>query len=157
MTIKTYVPKESEIERRWYIVDAEGVTLGRLASRVATILRGKHKPVYMPNVDCGDYVIVINAEKVRTTGNKEQQKLYSRHSGYPGGFRQVTLRDMRAKHPERVVESAVRGMVPHTTLGKQQMRKLRVFAGPNHPHTAQQPTPLDLGDRVPGTSAVANS
>jgi len=144
MATKTYVPKESEIERRWFLVDANGVTLGRLATQVATILRGKHKAMYMPNLDCGDYVVVINAERVKVTGRKEEQKRYSRHSGYPGGFRQTALRDVLAKHPERVIEAAVRGMVPHTTLGEQQLRKLRVFAGSEHPHTAQQPEPLDL-------------
>jgi large subunit ribosomal protein L13 len=144
MPTKTYVPKADEIEHRWFIVDADGVTLGRLATQVASILRGKHKPLFMPHLDCGDYVIVINAEKVRVTGRKEEQKYYARHSGYPGGFRQASLRDVRSKHPERVIEAAVRGMVPHTNLGRQQMRKLRVFAGPNHPHTAQQPTTLDL-------------
>jgi large subunit ribosomal protein L13 len=144
MATKTYVPKESEIERRWYVVDAEGVTLGRLATQVATILRGKHKTMYMPHLDCGDYVVVVNAEKVRVTGRKEEQKQYYRHSGYPGGFRQTALRDLMAKHPERVIEAAVRGMIPHTSLGREQLRKLRVFAGPNHTHTAQKPIPLDL-------------
>lgn len=143
-TTKTYVPKLAEIERRWYIVDAEGQTLGRLATQIASVLRGKHKPMFTPHLDTGDYVIVINAEKVHVTGNKSEQKAYYRHSGYPGGFRQTVLRDMIDKHPERVIEAAVRGMVPHTNLGRDQMKKLKVFAGTNHPHKAQRPEVLDL-------------
>jgi large subunit ribosomal protein L13 len=141
---KTYVPKATEIERRWYIVDAEGLTLGRLATQIATIIRGKHKPSFTPHLDVGDYVIVVNAEKVHVTGNKEEQKFYYRHSGYPGGFRSTSLRDQLAKHPERVIETAVKGMIPHTNLGRDQLKKLKVFAGPNHPHAAQQPTPLEF-------------
>jgi large subunit ribosomal protein L13 len=141
---KTYIPKATEIERRWYIVDAEGLTLGRLATQVATIIRGKHKPSFTPHLDVGDYVIVVNAEKVHVTGNKEEQKFYYRHSGYPGGFRSTSLRDQLDKHPERVIETAVKGMLPHTNLGRDQLKKLKVFAGPNHPHTAQQPTPLEI-------------
>jgi large subunit ribosomal protein L13 len=144
MAIKTYVPKEAEIERRWFVVDAEGQTLGRLASQIAAILRGKHKPIYTAHMDVGDYVIVINAEKVKVTGAKAEQKAYYRHSGYPGGFRQTPLRDVLAKHPERVIEAAVRGMIPHNTLGKRQFSKLKVYAGPNHPHAAQQPAALEL-------------
>ena len=141
---KTYIPKATEIERRWYIVDAEGLTLGRLATQVATIIRGKHKPSFTPHLDVGDYVIVVNAEKVHVTGNKEEQKFYYRHSGYPGGFRSTSLRDQLDKHPERVIETAVKGMLPHTNLGRDQLKKLKVFAGPNHPHAAQQPTPLEI-------------
>jgi large subunit ribosomal protein L13 len=141
---KTYIPKATEIERRWYVVDAEGLTLGRLATQVATIIRGKHKPSFTPHLDVGDYVIVVNAEKVHVTGNKEEQKFYYRHSGYPGGFRSTSLRDQLDKHPERVIETAVKGMLPHTNLGRDQLKKLKVFAGPNHPHTAQQPTPLEI-------------
>ena len=141
---KTYIPKATEIERRWYIVDAEGLTLGRLATQVATVIRGKHKPSFTPHLDVGDYVIVVNAEKVHVTGNKEEQKFYYRHSGYPGGFRSTSLRDQLDKHPERVIETAVKGMLPHTNLGRDQLKKLKVFAGPNHPHTAQQPTPLEI-------------
>ncbi len=141
---KTYIPKATEIERRWYIVDAEGLTLGRLATQVATIIRGKHKPSFTPHLDVGDYVIVVNAEKVHVTGNKEEQKFYYRHSGYPGGFRSTSLRDQLDKHPERVIETAVKGMLPHTNLGRDQLKKLKVFAGPNHPHVAQQPTPLEI-------------
>ncbi len=141
---KTYIPKATEIERRWYVVDAEGQTLGRLATQIATIIRGKHKPSYTPHLDVGDYVIVVNAEKVHVTGNKEEQKFYYRHSGYPGGFRSTSLRDQLAKHPERVIETAVKGMIPHTNLGRDQLKKLKVFAGPNHPHAAQQPKPLEI-------------
>lgn len=144
MATKTYVPKETEIERRWYIVDAEGQTLGRLASQISSILRGKHKPIYTAHMDVGDYVIVVNAEKVKVTGAKAEQKAYYRHSGYPGGFRQTVLKDVLSKHPERVIEAAVRGMIPHNTLGKQQLSKLKVYAGPNHPHAAQQPAALEL-------------
>ncbi len=142
--VKTYVPKATEIERRWYIVDAEGLTLGRLATQIATVIRGKHKPSFTPNLDVGDYVIVVNAEKVHVTGNKEEQKFYYRHSGYPGGFRSTSLRDQLSRHPERVIETAVKGMLPHTNLGRDQLKKLKVFAGPNHPHAAQQPTPLEI-------------
>ncbi|MEX1158493.1 MAG: 50S ribosomal protein L13 [Thermomicrobiales bacterium] len=142
--IKTYVPKAPEIERRWYIVDAEGLTLGRLATQVANVIRGKHKPSFTPHLDVGDYVIVVNAEKVHVTGNKHEQKFYYRHSGYPGGFRSTSLRDQLDRHPERVIETAVKGMVPHTNLGRTQLAKLKVFAGPNHPHAAQQPTPMEI-------------
>lgn len=141
---KTYIPKATEIERRWYIVDAEGLTLGRLATQIATVIRGKHKPSFTPHLDVGDYVIVVNAEKVHVTGNKEEQKFYYRHSGYPGGFRSTSLRDQLDKHPERVIETAVKGMLPHTNLGRDQLKKLKVFAGPNHPHAAQQPAPLEI-------------
>jgi large subunit ribosomal protein L13 len=144
MATRTYVPKASEIERRWFVVDAEDQTLGRLASQIATILRGKHKPIYTAHMDVGDYVVVINAEKVKVTGAKAEQKAYYRHSGYPGGLRQTQLRDVLAKHPERVIEAAVRGMIPHNTLGKQQLSKLKIYAGPNHPHAAQKPAVLQL-------------
>jgi large subunit ribosomal protein L13 len=142
---KTYMPRLEDLERTWYVVDAAGLTLGRLATRVSSILRGKHKPIYVPHQDVGDHVIVVNAEKVRLTGRKEDQKLYYRHSGYPGGFRTTAYRDVLDKHPERIIERAVRGMVPHTNLGRHQLDKLHVYAGPSHPHTAQKPTPLDLG------------
>jgi len=144
MAIKTYVAREADIERRWFIVDAEGQTLGRLASEIATVLRGKHKPIFSPHMDVGDYVVVVNAEKVRVTGAKTEQKNYYRHSGYPGGFRQTKFRDMIQQHPERVIEKAVRGMIPHNVLGEQTLKKLRVYAGPDHPHVAQQPTPLEI-------------
>lgn len=141
-TTRTYVPKKSEIERQWFVVDAEGQTLGRLATHIASILRGKHKPMYTPHLDVGDFVIVINAEKIEVTGGKFENKPYYRHSGYPGGIRQTVFKDLLAKHPERVIEAAVRGMLPHTNLGRQQFTKLKVYAGPTHPHAAQQPQAL---------------
>ena len=144
MSVKTYVPNESEIERKWYIVDAEDAVLGRLATEVASILRGKHKPQFTPHLDAGDYVIVVNAEKVRVTGAKENQKMYYRHSRYPGGLRSMTFNQMIEKHPERVIEAAVRGMLPKNALGRRMLRKLRVFTGPDHPHAAQQPIELNV-------------
>ena len=144
MSVRTFMPKVSEIERQWFVVDAEGQTLGRIATKIATLVRGKHKPTYTPHLDVGDYVIVINAEKVRLTGRKEEQKNYYRHSNYPGGLTTTSFRSMIEKHPERVIEFAVKGMLPGTTLAKQQLLKLKVYAGPNHPHAAQQPTTLEL-------------
>lgn len=144
MSVKTYIPKVAEIEREWFVVDADGQTLGRLATKVATILRGKHKASYTPNMDVGDYVIVINAEKVKVTGRKDEQKTYYRHSNFPGGLTATTFRQMIDKRPERVIELAVKGMLPGSTLAKQQLLKLKVYAGPNHPHAAQQPKPLEL-------------
>jgi large subunit ribosomal protein L13 len=141
---KTFVPKKTDIERKWFVVDAEGQTLGRLATHIASILRGKHKPMYTPHLDVGDYVVVINAEKIEVTGGKFEKKAYYRHSGYPGGIRQTVYKDLLAKHPERVIEAAVRGMLPHTNLGRQQFTKLKVYPGPNHPHAAQQPTKLEF-------------
>ncbi|GAC1656836.1 MAG: 50S ribosomal protein L13 [Gemmatimonadaceae bacterium] len=141
--MKTFSATPSDIEQSWFIVDAEGQILGRLASEVAQILRGKHKPIYTPHMDTGDNVIVINAAKVRVTGRKLEQKEYFRHTGYMGHERFTPLATMMAKHPERVIEKAVYGMLPKTALARQKLRrKLRVFAGPEHPHTAQQPTPL---------------
>jgi len=142
--VRTFTIKAADIEREWYVIDAEGETLGRLASRIAPILRGKHKPVYTPHMDCGDYVIVINADKVRVTGRKLDQKLYHRHSGYPGGLTSISLRDQLARHPERVIEAAVRGMLPKTKLGRRMFKKLKVYASDAHPHQAQQPKPLEL-------------
>lgn len=142
--MKTYVTKPDEVEREWFVVDASGKTLGRLATEVARILRGKHKPIYSPMIDVGDYVIVVNAEKVRVTGRKLTQKFYYRHSGYPGGFKQVSLRDMLARHPTRVVEYAVWGMLPKNALGRRMFKKLKVYAGPDHPHQAQNPKSLEL-------------
>ncbi|UCC90100.1 MAG: 50S ribosomal protein L13 [Anaerolineales bacterium] len=142
--VKTFTAKPHEIQRKWFVVDAQGQTLGRLATQVATILRGKHKPIYTPHVDCGDHVIVINANKINVTGQKLDQKIYYRHSGYPGGLKQVTLRRRLQTHPERVIESAVRGMLPKNRLGRKMFKKLKVYAGPDHPHGAQQPKPLDL-------------
>jgi large subunit ribosomal protein L13 len=142
--MKTYITKPAEVERAWYVVDAEGQTLGRLASSVAAILRGKHKPTYSPSVDCGDYVIVVNADKVAVTGRRLEQKKYYRHSLYMGGLREITLRDQLAQHPTRVIESAVWGMLPKNALGRKIHKKLKVYAGPDHPHDAQQPQPLEL-------------
>ncbi len=141
---KTYSAKPEEIERTWYVVDAEGKTLGRLAAEIAKILRGKHKPIYTPHVDTGDYVIVINADKVRVTGKRLDQKIYYRHSGYIGGLKAVSLRRMLETHPERVIEHAVKGMLPKNRLGRKMYKKLKVYASPDHPHQAQKPQPLDL-------------
>ncbi len=142
--MKTYSVKADEIKREWYLIDAEGKTLGRLASEIAKILRGKHKPIYSPHLDCGDYVIVINAEKIRVTGRKLDQKIYYRHSGYPGGLKSITLREQLAKHPERVIKAAVKGMLPKNRLGRKMLKKLKVYAGASHPHQAQQPKVLEL-------------
>ena len=133
---KTYVTKKEDIQRQWYVVDAAGQTLGRLAARVAYFLRGKHKPVYSPAVDAGDFVIVVNAEKIHVTGRKLDQKKYYRHSGYPGGLKEIALRDQLAKHPTRVIEHAVRGMLPKNRLGRRMFKHLKVYAGPEHPHEA---------------------
>jgi large subunit ribosomal protein L13 len=142
--VKTYTVKKGDIKREWYLVDAEGRTLGRLASEIAKILRGKHKPTYVPHMDCGDYVIVVNAEKVRVTGRKLDQKFYYRHSGYPGGLKGISLRDQLQKHPTRVLEAAVRGMLPKNRLGRAMRKKLKLYAGDSHPHQAQQPKVLEL-------------
>jgi large subunit ribosomal protein L13 len=145
LEVKTTVSaREQDIQRDWYVVDAQGQTLGRLATRVASVLRGKHKPIYTPHVDCGDYVVIVNAEKIHTTGRRLTQKKYYRHSGYPGGLKEVTLRDQLQKFPNRVLEQAVRGMLPKNRLGRQMFKKLKVYAGPDHPHQAQQPKVLDL-------------
>jgi len=142
LSTKTYMAKPGEIESKWYVVDAQGKTLGRLAAQVAHVLRGKHKPAYTPHVDSGDYVIVVNADKVRLTGRKEEQKVYYRHSLYPGGLSSRTAAEMRATRPEKMVEIAVWGMLPHNRLGRRQIRKLKVYAGADHPHQAQKPEPL---------------
>jgi len=142
--VKTYAVKASEIERAWFVVDAEGKTLGRLASEIAKILKGKHKPIYSPHLDVGDFVIVVNAEKIHVTGRKREQKFYYRHSGYPGGLKKISLRDQLARHPTRVLEAAVRGMLPKNRLGRRMIKKLKVYAGPEHPHQAQQPKKLVL-------------
>jgi large subunit ribosomal protein L13 len=141
---KTYYPKPDELSRKWVLVDAEGQNLGRLASGIARVLLGKDKPQYTPGVDVGDFVIVVNAEKISVTGKRLDQKMYYRHSGYPGGLKKINLRDQLAKFPDRVIQSAVWGMVPHNRYGRKLMRKLRVYAGPNHPHAAQQPTTMRL-------------
>ncbi|HSM55421.1 MAG TPA: 50S ribosomal protein L13 [Candidatus Sulfomarinibacteraceae bacterium] len=142
--MKTYWTKEEDVERNWFVVDAEGQTLGRLASQIAAVLRGKHKPIYNPSVDTGDYVIVVNAEKIHTTGQRMDQKKYYRHSGYIGGMTVRTLREQLEKNPERVIMSAVKGMLPKNVLGRKMIKKLKVYAGPEHPHQAQQPEPLEF-------------
>ncbi len=142
--MRTWVPKAAEVKREWYVVDAAGKTLGRLATQIATILRGKHKPTYTPFLDVGDFVIVVNAEKVVLTGRKPQQKVYYRHSGYPGGLKHIPFERMRETFPDRIIRRAVRGMLPHNRLGRAMLRKLKVYAGPEHPHQAQQPKALDL-------------
>jgi large subunit ribosomal protein L13 len=141
---KTFVTKPAEIERDWWVVDAEGKTLGRLATQIAVILRGKNKPIFAPNVDAGDYVIVINCEKVVTTGNKLDDKMYYRHSRYNGGLSSISLRRQLEKHPDRVIQLAVKGMLPKNALGRQMMRKLKIYAGDTHPHSAQNPKTLEL-------------
>jgi large subunit ribosomal protein L13 len=140
--MNTFMASPATIERKWYVVDAEGKTLGRLASEIAKVLRGKNKPIYTPHMDTGDYVIVVNAEKVKVTGKKLDQKIYYRHSGWVGGLKQTTLRETLAKHPERAIEHAVKGMLPKGTLGRQMYKKLFVYAGPDHKHAAQKPEAL---------------
>lgn len=143
--MKTYSAKPSEVEHKWFVVDAEDLVLGRMASVVALRLRGKHKPMYTPHIDCGDNIVIVNAEKVRLTGNKRQDKVYHRHSGYPGGIKSTTADQvLSGKHPERVVIKAIERMISRNPLGRQQMRKLHVYAGPEHPHAGQQPEALDV-------------
>lgn len=142
--MRTYSVKAAEIKHEWYVVDAEGQTLGRLAAKIAPILKGKHKPTYTPHLDCGDFVIVVNAEKVRVTGRKPDQKIYYRHSEYPGGMSKVALGDQLIQHPGRVIETAIRGMLPKNRLGRRMAKKLKVYAGGSHPHQAQQPKPLEV-------------
>ena len=144
--MSTPFPSKKSIERQWHLVDAENQVLGRLASEIATLLMGKHKPTFTPFLDCGDHVVVVNAEKVVLTGNKMADKLYHRHSGYPGGIKEVRARRMLREHPTRLLEAAVRGMVPKTKLGRQMLSKLRVYAGPEHPHEAQRPQPYSVKD-----------
>ncbi len=144
---RTFSPKPGDIERSWYVIDATDAPLGRLSSEVAQILRGKGKPTYAPHVDGGDFVVVVNAEKVYVSGEKETDKVYYSHSGYPGGLRADTLGEVRKKHPERLVERAVRGMIPKNRLGRQMLTKLKVYAGPDHPHQAQSPQPIQLKHR----------
>ncbi len=141
---KTHVTKRQDVQREWFVVDATGQTLGRLATRIAHVLHGKHKPAYSPSVDVGDFVIVVNAAKIHVTGRKLDQKIYYRHTGYPGGLKETTLRNLLQKHPKRVIEHAVRGMLPKNRLGRRMFKKLKVYAGPEHPHAAQQPKPLEL-------------
>lgn len=142
---RTYTPRAEDIERQWFVVDATGQRLGLLASRIAVVLEGKHKPSYATHMDTGDHVIVLNAQKVDIGRNKAEQKLYSRHSGYPGGLRQETLGDLLARRPEEVIRRAVKGMLPRNKLGVQQLRKLKIYAGAEHPHEAQRPEPLSMG------------
>ena len=144
---KTWNAKPGEIERRWYVVDAEGETLGRLATRIADTLRGKQKPTYTPHVDTGDFVVVVNAEKIAVTGDKLHEKMYYRHSGYPGGLKKRTLNDMLERRPEEVIRLAVRGMLPKNRLARKQLTKLKVYAGPEHPHEAQKPQKLEITTR----------
>jgi large subunit ribosomal protein L13 len=139
---KTYTPRAGEIERRWFVVDATDETLGRLASRVALVLEGKHKPTYAPHLDTGDHVVVVNAARITVTRDKRETKLYTRHSGYPHGLKQETLGDLLARRPEEAIRRAVKGMLPHNRLGAQQLRKLKIYAGAEHPHQAQRPEPL---------------
>ena len=142
--MKTFTPKPEDVQRKWWVVDAQGKVLGRLASEIATVLRGKRKAIYSPHLDTGDFVVVINADKIRLTGNKEETKRYFRHTGYMGGEKFIPFKDMIAQHPERVIELAVKGMLPKNNLGRLMRRKLKVYAGPNHPHEAQQPQPLEI-------------
>jgi large subunit ribosomal protein L13 len=142
---RTFSPRPQDITREWFVVDADGQTLGRLAAQVAAILRGKHKPIFAPHMDTGDHVIIVNAAKIRLTGNKLQQKKAYRHSGYPGGLKTTHYTVLMAERPSRAVEKAVRGMLPHNRIGRQMLKKLKVYDGPTHPHQAQTPKPLDLG------------
>lgn len=149
MIYKTFVTKAGDVQREWWVVDAKGQNLGRLASQIAHILRGKHKPTFAPNLDVGDYIIVINAEQVAVTGNRVTEKLYRRHSGYVGGMTALRMKDVLAKHPERVIETAVKGMLPKNALGRQMFKKLKVYAGGTHPHEAQKPKVLVLKEAQP--------
>ncbi len=142
--MKTFSAKPHEVQRDWFVVDASGKVLGRLASEIARRLRGKHKSIYTPHVDTGDFIVVVNVDKIRVTGNKAKEKTYYRHSGYPGGIYATTFEKLLAKHPERVLEKAVKGMLPKGPLGYAMIKKLKCYAGPNHPHVAQQPKPLDI-------------
>ena len=144
MTQKTFSPTPSDVHRNWFVVDADGKTLGRLASKIARILRGKHKPTFSPHMDMGDHVVVINAEKIQVTGRKAEQKIYYRHTGYAGGIRATPYARMLEKHPERILKKAIWGMLPHNVLGRQVFKKLRVYAGPEHRHEAQKPQALEL-------------
>jgi len=142
--VRTYSPKPGDVQRRWHVIDATDVVLGRLASQAATLLRGKHKPVYAPHVDTGDFVIIVNADKVHLSGNKREQKMAYRHSGYPGGLRAVSYAELLDRNPAKAVEKAVKGMLPKNSLGRQMLSKLKVYAGPTHPHQAQQPVPFEI-------------
>ena len=145
--MRTYSPKAGEVTRAWHVIDAEDVVLGRLATQAATLLRGKHKPIYAPHVDTGDYVVIVNAEKVALTGNKRDQAFVYRHSGYPGGLRKRSFGEMLDKQPDRLLEQAIKGMLPHNRLGRAMASKLKVYAGPQHPHKAQNPQPFEIADK----------
>jgi large subunit ribosomal protein L13 len=142
--VRTYSPKPGDIERQWHVIDATDVVLGRLATHAATLLRGKHKTIFAPHADTGDYVIIVNADKVALTGNKRQEKIAYRHSGYPGGLKKIGYSELLSKRPDRAVERAIRGMLPHNRLGRKVIKKLKVYAGPNHPHAAQKPVPFEI-------------
>ena len=142
--MRTYTPKNADVQRQWHVIDATDVVLGRLASHTARLLRGKHKPIFAPHIDTGDFVVIINAGKVALTGNKRQTKMAYRHSGYPGGLKRVPYEELLAKRPEQAIERAVRGMLPHNSLGRQTLSKLKVYAGPEHPHQAQKPVPYEI-------------
>jgi large subunit ribosomal protein L13 len=142
--VRTYQPKPGDVQRQWHVIDATDVVLGRLATKAARLLRGKHKAMYAPHVDTGDFVIIVNASKVALTGAKRDQKIAYRHSGYPGGLKRVPYSELLDKRPERAVEKAIKGMLPHTTLGRAMAAKLKVYAGPEHPHQAQQPVPFEI-------------
>jgi large subunit ribosomal protein L13 len=142
--VRTYSPKQGDVQRQWHVIDATDVVLGRLATHTATLLRGKHKPIFAPHVDTGDFVVIVNAGKVALSGNKRQQKIAYRHSGYPGGLKRVRYDELLATRPERAIELAVKGMLPKNTLGRQMLKKLKVYAGADHPHAAQQPTPFEI-------------
>jgi len=142
--MRTWVPSEGDVEKKWFVVDATDLILGRLATRIATVLKGKHRAEYTPNADCGDHVIVINAGKIRVTGRKEENKMYYRHSGYAGGLKEMTLAEQRERHPDRIITLAVKGMMPKNPLGRSMMKKLRVYEGSDHPHTAQRPAALEI-------------
>jgi large subunit ribosomal protein L13 len=142
--VRTFSPKQGDVQRQWHVIDAADVVLGRLATHTATLLRGKHKPIFAPHVDTGDFVVIVNAGKVALTGNKLQQKIAYRHSGHPGGLKRVRYDELLATRPERAIELAVKGMLPKNTLGRQMLKKLKVYAGPEHPHAAQLPTPFEI-------------
>jgi large subunit ribosomal protein L13 len=143
-TYRTWSPKASEIQREWYVVDADGLILGRLATQIATLLRGKHKPTFTPHMDNGDFVVVVNAEKIQVTGKKPEQKIYYKYSGYPGGLKETTYRILHQRHPDRIIKFAVKGMLPKNRLGRRLLKKLHIYAGPRHRHVAQQPKPYTI-------------
>ncbi len=142
--MKTYVPKQGEIDKKWHVIDAEGQVLGRVAAEAAKLLRGKHKPQYTPHLDCGDHVVIVNVAKAVVTGKKDRQKMYYRHSGYPGGIKETNYREMLAKHPTRPMSIAIQGMLPHNRLGRKLFKHVCIYAGPDHPHQAQNPQPYEL-------------